>query len=509
MRKIHIWILIAVVSVTLLFLIIVQGIWIKRSININTLLFSQQVNSALSSVVIRLQQEETVYHIYSEANVLKDTIQKKDNPLIDQSNNSIIKSKEIYLKPTAKSKNLKAHISVIPDENIENHNKNVKKNETVENIDNEYEKNIIDKARMVERIINRMLSTHLSIEERVSQKTLEKTINAELILKGISIPYQYAVKDEKGEIHIKSENYSDSVQNKKYFVRLFPDDIFNSPYFLYIYFPNEFSYIYRSSSILIFISLLLTLTIIIIIFSTIYIILRQKRLSEIKTDFINNMTHELKTPISTISLASQMLYDPNIPIENKNIKSIASIIMDESRRLSQQVEKVLQMAVFEKSKIKLKIKNVNIHEVIDQVINNMDIQIKNKKGRIFKELNASLHIIKADEMHITNILINLIDNAIKYCDKELHIIISTENTKNGIIISIKDNGIGISKENQAKIFEQFYRVPTGNIHTVKGFGLGLNYVKKIVDEHRGKITLDSKLGEGSNFKIFLPFDFES
>jgi signal transduction histidine kinase len=216
------------------------------------------------------------------------------------------------------------------------------------------------------------------------------------------------------------------------------------------------------------------------------------------------MTHELKTPISTISLAAQMLNDKSIPVERKNLNYLGGVIADESKRLGLQVEKVLQMAIFEKTKLKLKLKDIDIHQIIDKVASNFKIQIDNAGGNLQCQLSASDYTICADEIHITNVIINLLDNALKYRNGHPSIILSTQSATNGIIIAVKDNGIGISRDNLKRIFDQFYRVPTGNIHNVKGFGLGLSYVKKITEAHGGKIWVESTMGEGSVFSIYLP-----
>ena len=238
--------------------------------------------------------------------------------------------------------------------------------------------------------------------------------------------------------------------------------------------------------------------------SAFYIIFKQKRLHIITNDFINNMTHELKTPISTISLASQLLGDTNVSVENKNIEQISKLILDECRRLGSQVEKVLQMAVFERAHFNPLPTRINLNMMIDSILNNFSIQIKSRNGKLFKELNAENPFVFADEVHITNAIINLLDNALKYCQTDPVIILSTRNENNHVVIGVKDNGIGIGKENQKKIFDKFYRVPTGNIHNVKGFGLGLSYVKKIVTAHKGSVNLESKIGIGSTFTIILP-----
>jgi len=231
---------------------------------------------------------------------------------------------------------------------------------------------------------------------------------------------------------------------------------------------------------------------------------KQKRLSQIKNDFVNNMTHELKTPISTISLASQMLKDDSIPMESKNIAYISGIIEDESKRLSYQVEKVLKTALLEQGHIKLKQKELDVHKIIDNVVKNFEIQVNSRNGILNKDLNAKNSILFVDEIHFTNIIFNLLDNAVKYSNGSVDITVSTKDGKNGFYLLVSDKGIGIKKQDQKKVFDQFYRVSTGNVHDVKGFGLGLSYVKKIVNAHNGEINLISEYKKGSTFEIFIP-----
>ena len=525
MKKRIIWILIIVVFATLVGLIILQFFWIKDALEVKERQFTQQVNSSLTNIVKSLQQEETVYHLVNELDSLpsnsfvnypdKKSVQKKTL----SSHESIIEplnfSKEFYLYTHTSQSQLKARISVIPGESVNteqgsitwntrsfsNQNKKDNKHTDIKSI---YTNNVQSKKQLVENIVNKLIKSHLRLENRINKKTLDRSVKAEFLLRGITIPYQYAVKDEGGNLIFKSDSFADLKKPEKYIARLFPDDIFDQPYFLMVHFPDEENFIFRSVGFMVISSIVLTSIIVLIISSAMIIIFRQKRLSEVKTDFVNNMTHELKTPISTISLASQLLGDTSVPIENKNIEHLSKIILDESKRLGLQVEKVLQMAVFENAQIKLKYKEVNIHELIDNILNNFSIQVKSRDGKIIRELHADDPVISADEVHTTNIVVNLLDNAVKYCTTEPVIFVSTKNFNGGIIIDVKDNGIGISKENQKKIFEQFYRVHTGNIHNVKGFGLGLSYVKKVSEAHNGYVTLESKLGQGSTFSIYLP-----
>jgi two-component system phosphate regulon sensor histidine kinase PhoR len=252
-------------------------------------------------------------------------------------------------------------------------------------------------------------------------------------------------------------------------------------------------------------SIILIILIIGAFYFTISTIVRQKKLSEIKSDFINNMTHEFKTPISTISLAGEVLSDKTIVKTPESVEKYLKIIKDENKRLAGLVENVLQAAVLDKGKLKFKIQECDLHQIINDVIQSLNLQIQNKGGVITTELKAQRYSLFADRMHLGNIIYNLIDNALKYSKEAPQIRVSTDSDKDGISISVQDNGIGIRKEDQKKIFETFYRVPTGNIHNVKGFGLGLSYVKAVVEKHGGHVEVQSEPGYGSTFVVYLPF----
>ena len=247
------------------------------------------------------------------------------------------------------------------------------------------------------------------------------------------------------------------------------------------------------------------LLLVVIFFSyTIWVILKQKKLSEIRTDFINNMTHELKTPISTISLSTEVLANPNISKDPERLQSYAKIIKEETERLKMQVDKVLQMATLDRNRLNLDMEEVNLHDVINKTVEGFELILDKNEGEIELSLKASSPAINGDRMHLTNIFFNLIDNAIKYSNNIPRITISTVNHKNGLQVRVRDNGIGMNREQQRHVFENFYRVPTKDRHDVKGFGIGLNYVMKMVKKHDGKIQLKSELGLGSTFKIYFP-----
>ncbi len=300
----------------------------------------------------------------------------------------------------------------------------------------------------------------------------------------------------------KTGEFPDELLNKGFHFPLFPSDITSNPDYLMLYFPKEKQFLISQLWITLSISIFFVIIIILTFTYTIYTILKQKKISEMKNDFINNMTHEIKTPISTISLACEALRDKDI-IKSENLyDNYISVINEENRRLGSMTERILQSAKLEKGEIILRKEELNIEEIILEAINNIKLQVDKKGGNIITDFKAKSKTIFADKVHITNVIFNLLDNAIKYSPVNPQIEITTENSFSGLLISVKDNGTGISKANQKKIFDKLYRVPTGNIHNVKGFGLGLSYVKAIVEQHNGKISLESELNKGTKFIYF-------
>ncbi|MEQ8624213.1 MAG: HAMP domain-containing sensor histidine kinase [Vicingaceae bacterium] len=270
-----------------------------------------------------------------------------------------------------------------------------------------------------------------------------------------------------------------------------------------VYFPGKELHLLNEMGIWV-VSTIFLLLVVVFFSYTIWVILKQKKLSEIRTDFINNMTHELKTPISTILLSTEVLSNPNISKEPERLANYSKIIKEESERLKTQVDKVLQMASLDKKRVELDKKEVDLHQVIKKTVTGFELILDANEAEIKQELKAKNAIVLGDELHLTNILFNLIDNAIKYSSEKSRILISTEEHKNGINLRVIDNGIGMTREQQKHVFEKFYRVPTGDKHDVKGFGIGLNYVFRMVKQHQGKIQLKSEPGSGSTFKIYFP-----
>jgi two-component system, OmpR family, phosphate regulon sensor histidine kinase PhoR len=345
--------------------------------------------------------------------------------------------------------------------------------------------------------------------QKLDTLLLDSLLRSELRKQKIKVNYQYYLSSlypaspRFADLN-KADRIADSLGTSYFKVNLAPASSFIQPEYLLVYFPTQNHDVFRQMWPFLITSVVV---IFILIFSFYYIMLnniKQKKLSVIKNDFISNMTHEFKTPISTISLASEMLGDSSIARTPEKQQRYLQMIRDENKRLSVLVESILQTSILDKGEFKLKLTEVDVHDIINSAINNTQLLISQRKGSVSTFLKAQKHRLQADRVHLTNIIFNLIDNAIKYSREQPEISISTFNTAEGIMIQVKDNGIGISKENQRKIFDKFYRVPTGNVHNVKGFGLGLSYVLAVVLKHNGTISVNSEPGKGSTFNVHLP-----
>lgn len=521
MSRKFILLLIITMSFAVIGLVLVQYFWINNAVKVKEEQFDLLVNKAIIQICKDVENQETALEITNEVYSFNDT--KKRIPRVYKKINNLLNRKDTFGSTISKStETLKIYennyidtsskVTITSGDSVLSINstvgtKGVNINEiSTEELQTYLIKKVKNKTLLVDKLVSRLLNYDDNIFTRIKKYTLESIINNELRKIKIDIQYEYAVKNINDGIILKSANYNDSNLTDNFKVNLFPNDVLTVPTYLFLYFPKKKTYIYQSIGFIGSSSFILTLAIFIIFSYTLYIIITQKKLSEMKNDFINNMTHELKTPISTISLASQMLKDSSISVNKNSLESISAIIEDESKRLGFQVEKVLQMAIFEKGEFRLKLKAVNINEIVTTVINNYSIQVENKNGKIESKLLAKEPIILADELHLTNIILNLLENAVKYSKANPEILVTTDNNKQGVFITIQDNGIGINKEYLKKIFDKFYRVPTGNIHNVKGFGLGLSYVKKIIEEHNGTIKVESEIDKGTKFVVFFPLN---
>ena len=372
-----------------------------------------------------------------------------------------------------------------------------------------------DRAELLKEVMKDFIYTKRPIEQRVNRFLLDTLLKKQLIQNGINLSYEFAVRGQSDDslIFSTASLRPGEWEERSYKASLFPNETLNTQNALYVFFPDQQRYILSNMGVMFGGSGILILVIMACFYMAVTTILRQKKLCDIKNDFINNMTHEFKTPISTIALAAEMAQENAIAsppsTSGTRLDRYLGIIREENKRLGTHVEKVLQMALLDKGHVKLKISEANIHDLISKALNGQSVQIEQKLGEVDLDFGAESDIVSADEVHISNILNNLIDNSIKYSPEKLHITVKTWNENGGINISIADEGIGMNKDQQQRIFDTFYRVPTGNVHDVKGFGLGLSYVKKMVEAHEGTVKVQSKPGGGSVFTVWLPVSKET
>ncbi|MBN1199902.1 MAG: HAMP domain-containing histidine kinase [Bacteroidales bacterium] len=348
---------------------------------------------------------------------------------------------------------------------------------------------------------------HLDFSLFITPYELDSLISLELNLRGIDTRFLFGIYQPEYDLFVmeKSTDYRKQMIQIGYAYPLFSADMFTTPEYLLIYFPYERQFLLTELWGMLLISIVLIVVIIYTFSYTITILVRQKKISDMKSDFINNMTHEFKTPISTISLACEALGDKDLEGLKDSYDTYIGMIKEENSRLSILSERILQAAVLEKGEMKMHLERIDLHSIIRDVIKSIRIQVEIKDGEIHTNLRAKPSILEGDRVHLTNLVYNLLDNATKYTPRKPEIRVTTENSTHGITLSVYDNGTGISKQEQKKIFDKLYRIPTGNIHNVRGFGLGLSYVKAIVGVHRGKITVESEINKGSVFRIYLPY----
>lgn len=520
-----IWILAIFASIALSSLIVVQLLWIKNAIRVQEQQFRQMTNESLDRIIGQLEQNE-IFDILQEtyAETIPDSIIRGNEEALTQvpvNSDLEVDGDNIYGIDSANQLGLTINTPIdllsgdtvlyVTDNSIYGANSSPSHTRSANfNADliTTYKEGIWNKRLLVDQAIMKAAAFQGGIEERISRLSLDNLIREEIKSLGGDIVYEYAVRTENSDYVLTSRNFVPGTHALEIASQLFPQDIEPKANFLVLVFPEQKKILLWSVSFMAGTSLVLTLMLLVISLITILVIFRQKKLSEIKNDFINNMTHELKTPISTISLASQMLGDETVKLDEKGLAHVSKLIKEESKRLGNQVEKVLQMSVLDEGKIDLDKKPLDINHIISQIVKKMSLQINQHSANVELDLIENIDSVVADEIHVTNILYNLLDNALKYCSDSPILLISTKEHKDGVKVTIEDNGIGISRENQKRIFDKFFRVPTGDIHNVKGFGLGLSYVKKVVNDHGGYINVESELKKGTIFTIYLPYQTE-
>lgn len=353
-----------------------------------------------------------------------------------------------------------------------------------------------------------------TVQEKFTPQEVHNRIRSAMDRQNLKhMDFEFAVTDMNDDYEMLSKNFGselyDTVNNRRLYAPILPNDNpdveeIPSLEHLIIVVPDFNKQIWSSLRWVMFGAIVFMIVIIAAFYVTVKSLLNQKKLSEIKSDFINNMTHEFKTPLATISLAVDALRNEKVQSDKEKAKYFSNIIKEENIRMNKHVETILQAALMEKQELQLNLVPLQVHEVIQNVLENYQLQLKEKEADVQLLLNAKNDMISADEVHFTNLVSNLIDNAIKYSNDKLRITISTHSTKNHVIVRVADNGIGMSKESVKRIFEKFYRAHTGNLHNVKGFGLGMSYVKTVIDAHKGKIKVESTPGKGTSFTIEMP-----
>lgn len=510
MKKNALWWIIGLMSTALLGVIVMQAYWINQSIKLSEEQFNKNVFLSLNSVVSKLELAE-VYATTSDFlppsfGGVTD-LEKEEILSMARRNQLSVEFSFVQELP------VDSFLAFESEDLFESHGEDCQcptcKNSRLDtHLDIYY--------RQFTKAFAQRSTCNKPITQRIDFNHFDELLEEELKNQGIEIDYTYGVYSDRRKSFVVTNTNLKKIKTEKdkkptvlkaslqdlstskYRVKLFPSDI-DLPGYLVVHFPGRVGYVWRSVLPTLLGSILFSGVILFCFAYTIQVIFEQKKLSEIKNDFINNMTHEFKTPIATISLAADSINNPMILNNPDKVQRFANIIKAENKRMNKQVEKVLSMALLDKREVNLSIREINIHEIIARAVDNLSLQVEQKDGKILQDLQAEYPMIEADETHISNVIHNLLDNANKYTPEKPEISVHTRNVEGGVQIMVKDNGLGMSKDQRRKIFDKFYRVPTGNRHDIKGFGLGLSYVKAIVAEHKAEISVQSELGKGSRF----------
>lgn len=499
MKKSIIWLLTIIMACALLGLILVQIMYIENMVRMRNEQFSEVVMRSLYRVSEKLQQDETKYFLNKDIEDVEQSFYSLDTSGATQGFSTMKTaeaSKNVYFEGKIRNLDVKGN-SKLPDiaSAYESRQEIIKKQYL-------YQKDMLNEVIL--NILSQ--SSNRPLEERADSAVVKSYLKSELENNGLNMPFEFALVGRNNNVVYQSDEFDGRDERNTYSLMLFPNDPVNKLNSLKVTFPTKGKYIFSSIKFM-FPSFVFTIILLMVFVYTIIVAFRQKKLTEMKNDFINNMTHEFKTPISTISLAAQMLNDDSVRKSPNMLQHISTVINDETKRLRFQVEKVLQMSMFDRQKATLKLQEVDANALIDNVMNTYKIKVERYGGAITAALDAEDSIISVDEMHFTNVIFNLLDNALKYRREEVPLKLKLETRNIGeesLEIKICDNGIGIKKEDLKKIFEKFYRVSTGNRHDVKGFGLGLAYVHKMITEFKGEIRVESEISVGSKFIITLP-----
>ena len=493
--------------VSMVSILLVQFSWISQINELNNERFEKDINDVLFTVNQRLEEREILI-------LTRENLEAKFKISRSNETGGVELIESIFSKKTIQDGEIETKQNSFQFD-LESSNKNIDSDDninasilvedfnevTVDTLIQKQIDKVLDRSEMIQIILNKLLTGDRNIKTELNKNSIEKLIKTSLKQKNINIDFEYLLLDNEKNNILLSNTEDDKILKSNFSISLFQNDLIDSNLVLFLDFPLKNSYLRDNNIYSLAFSFIFILLIALSFYYVVVKAFRLKKLSEIKNDFIDNMTHELKTPISTISLACEAMID-----NKKNKNDYVKIIDEENKRLGHQVERVLNIARTEKQSYKIDKSSVNIHEIIEESINVFRFKLEKKGGKIVNKLNAENPIINGNKSHLVNVFNNLIENGIKYSKDKPVITIESRNDESSMEISIKDNGIGIKKNNLDKIFDKFYREPQGNIHNVKGFGLGLSYVKNIVDKLNAKIFVKSKYGHGSVFT--LKFNYE-
>lgn len=524
MNRLFFRLLVLLMSLSLIGIILVQVYWFNSSFKNNEEQFGFHVRQVIGNVADKIQKQEA-YSFINKYEKLRDSIgkdpQKSDllefyyvqkNNITNETiiySNSIISedyniSSSFFDKKldSVKSRNFSSkritevyNNNLVDNTGINNSTKPDTKIEKSGNVD------ILQNAQF--EISFRDVASAMPIQERISKERLQRLLQNELDEYGVNTSFEYGIYNNGLATKIRSDKFKNA-SNATYSTPIFTDNEGTSKYSLMVSFPQKKKFLFSDLLGITILSIIFTLIIIIAYSSALNQLIKQRQISEIKTDFINNMTHEFKTPIATINLALDAIKNPKVVNDPEKTARYLQMIRDENKRMHAQVENVLRISKLERKELEISKESSNIHDMIEDAIEHVNLIIEDRGGEIITHLNATRTTVLLNDMHFTNVLVNVLDNAIKYTPDVPLVEVFTENVKDFVIIKIKDNGAGMSKIAQKKIFEKFYREHTGDLHNVKGHGLGLAYVKKIVEDHNGQIFVESEKGKGSTFIIKLP-----
>jgi two-component system phosphate regulon sensor histidine kinase PhoR len=511
-------------SLSLIGIILVQVYWFNTSFKNNEEQFKFNVKQVISNVAYQLQKQEA-YSFINKYKRLRDSTgqvpQKSDflefgyyqrDP---RTNETIIYSSSIISEDynissslfdkkmdSVKLKNFSSKRVTEVYDNDDIDNLGMQQNAAPDvRIEKSGNLDILDHAQF--EIYFRDVAAATPLEDRVSKAYLQKLLATEMDDFGIKTPFEFGVYSNGRPTKVQSAKFKYD-KDATYSIPVFTDNEGNNKYQLLVSFPQKKTFLFSDLIGITVLSIVFTLIIIIAYSSALNQLIRQRQISEIKTDFINNMTHEFKTPIATINLALDAIKNPKVIDDSEKVKRYLQMIRDENKRMHAQVENVLRISKLEKKELEISKESHNIHEIIEEAIEHVNLIIEDRQGTITTHFGARRTTVLLNDVHFTNVLVNILDNAIKYSPNIPKIDVYTETVKDFVIVKIKDNGSGMSKVAQKRIFEKFYREHTGDLHNVKGHGLGLAYVKRIVDDHNGQIFVESEKGRGSTFILKIP-----